>query len=114
MSDIQAIRERIEETGALLAAGASLRAVHAEALYKACRTLLSALPRRETVPTLTEEEWTNEHQTSLVAAVYDAMWHWGDTPMDTDDSISLAEMLRDKLRENGLALSLISKLTEPR
>ena len=39
-AELAAIRAKIEETGVLLAAGASLRAVHAEALYKACRTLL--------------------------------------------------------------------------
>lgn len=40
-AEIGAIRAKIEETGVLLAAGASLRAVHAEALYKVSRTLLT-------------------------------------------------------------------------
>lgn len=40
---IAEIRDRIEETELLLAAGASLRAVHAEALYRSCQTLLLAL-----------------------------------------------------------------------
>lgn len=56
MSDeVKAIRQRIEETGALLAAGASLRAVHAEALYNACRTLLSALTASEARAKAAEE-----------------------------------------------------------
>jgi predicted glycosyltransferase len=58
---------------------------------------------------LREAKWTDDDQRSLIAAVYDAVWHWGDTPMDTDDTIVLAEMLKDKLQENGLRLAAALK-----
>lgn len=85
--------------------------VHYSTIGKAMRRASAAISAMRPAPKLTEE-WTKDHQTSLVAAVYDAMWHWDEVPMDVDDSISLAEMLKDKLRENGLTLSLIDKLTE--
>ena len=49
-------------------------------------------------------DWTSEDQTSLNSAVYDAMWSWDDVPMDVDDATCLAEMLKDKMRENGLEI----------
>ena len=48
--------------------------------------------------------WTDDDQTGLNAAVYDAMWHWEDRPIDVDDAMSLASALKASISDNGLMI----------
>jgi hypothetical protein len=57
--------------------------------------------------------WTDDDQTGLNAAVYDAMWHWEDRPIDVDDAMSLASAIKASISENGLMIVSASFYAPP-
>lgn len=68
--------------------------------------MLSVAPKQAS--DVRSKKWTDDDQSALNAAVYDAMWHWEDAPIDVDDAMSLASAFKAKLEENGLTIVAIS------